>query len=558
MRELIRRFLSKPVLALEILVATFFITLLTLAMPLYVIQILNRYVSYGFHGTLITLTTGMLIAILLQLGFRIIRTKMASVVNQEPNDRLSLEVLNIISQAKAEPLEQFSKPRIQEALNSVQTIQNSYDAQTLNTVIDAPFSLLFIAATYLLSPLLAGVALIGIVIGLFTGWLSIRKSQQNSEQLLLESSKHRSLNYSAVNALDTVRAFSAVGFLQKLWQEQVIKISNFRKKMTDTKELSQTLTMSGSSLTSVFLYAVGATIVVQGDLTVGALIGANILAGRAYQNTTKLVQTNYLLSKAKKAFTDIALLRRLPLETVKGSALRVYKGQIEFKDVGFAYPNSSHPVFESLTLNIAPGKAMAVYGENGTGKTTLAKLLVGLLDPRRGSIMADSVTLQQLAAPWWRRQIIYMPQEPTFLNGTIRENILFLNPELDEAILNNILRMVDLKQFLDQTPNGLDTMITDNGKNLPLGIRRRLSLARGLVTDGQLVLLDEPTDAMDGKGIQAVYNVMNEMMKAKKTIIVFSNDPKILKGASLVLNLNVKPRPELTSQIIPDISKGLI
>jgi len=326
MRELIRRFFSKPVLALEILVATFFITLLTLAMPLYVIQILNRYVSYGFHGTLITLTTGMLIAILLQLGFRIIRTKMASVVNQEPNDRLSLEVLNIISQAKAEPLEQFSKPRIQEALNSVQTIQNSYDAQTLNTVIDAPFSLLFIAATYLLSPLLAGVALIGIVIGLFTGWLSIRKSQQNSEQLLLESSKHRSLNYSAVNALDTVRAFSAVGFLQKLWQEQVIKISSFRKKMTDTKELSQTLTMSGSSLSSVFLYAVGAVIVVQGDLTVGALIGANILTGRAYQNTTRLVQTNYLLSKAKKAFNDIALLKRLPLETVTGSALRVYKG----------------------------------------------------------------------------------------------------------------------------------------------------------------------------------------------------------------------------------------
>ena len=100
--------------------------------------------------------------------------------------------------------------------------------------------------------------------------------------------------------------------------------------------------------------------------------------------------------------------------------------------------------------------------------------------------------------------------------------------------------------------------ITDNGKNLPLGSRRRLSLTRGLVTDGQLVLLDEPTDAMDGKGVQAVYNVMNEMMKAKKTIIVFSNDPKILKGASLVLNLNVKPRPEITSQIVPEISKGQI
>jgi len=533
---------------MEIIIASFFITLLALAMPLYVIQILNRYVSYGFHGTLITLTTGMLIAILMQLMFRILRTKMATAVNQEPNNKLSLEVLGIVSLAKAEPLEQFSKPRIQEALNNVQTIQNTYDSQTLNTIIDAPFSILFIFATYLLSPLLAGVASIGILLGLFFGWLSIRKSQQKSEQLLIETSKHRNLNYSAVNALDTVRAFSAVGFLQNLWQGQLLKISNLRGKMTDTKELSQTLTLSGSSLTSVFLYAVGATLVVQGDLTVGALIGANILVGRAYQNITKLVQTSFLLSKAKDAFKEINLLRLLPLEPAAGSAIRNYQGQIEFKDLGFAYPNTTSPVFESVALNIAPGKIMAVYGQNGTGKTTLAKLLMGLLEPRRGSILVDNVNLQQLAAPWWRKQVIYMPQEPTFINGTIRENILFLNPDFDETVLNNILRAADLKQFLDLTPNGLDTIITENGKNLPLGIRRRLSLARGLVTNGQLVIFDEPTDALDEKGVQAVYKIMNDLMKASKTIIVFSNDPKILKGASLMLNLNSKPKPELTSQ----------
>ena len=547
MKELIHRLFLKPVLAVEILIASFFITLLALAMPLYVIQILNRYISYGFHGTLITLTTGMLIAILMQLMFRILRTKMASAVNQEPNDKLSLEVLNIVSSAKAEPFEQFSKPRIQGALDSVQTIQNYYDAQTLNTIIDAPFSILFILATYLLSPLLAGVALIGILLGLFFGWLSIRRSQKNLEQLLIESSKHRNLNYSTVNALETVRAFNAVVFLQNLWQKQLLKISNLRGKMIDAKELSQTLTLSGSSLTSVFLYAVGATIVVQGDLTVGALIGANILAGRAYQNITRLVQVSFLLSKAKDAFKDIALLRRLPLEPGTGSAIRNYQGRIEFKDIGFAYPNTTNPVFESVSLNIAPGKAMAVYGQNGTGKTTLAKLLVGLLEPRRGSILADNVNLQQLAAPWWRQQLIYMPQEPTFINGTIRENILFLNPDLDEAVLNNILRAADLKHFLDHTAKGLDTQISDNGRNLPLGIRRRLSLARGLVTNGQLVILDEPTDALDEKGVQAVYKIMNDLMKANKTIIVFSNDPKILKGTSLTLNLNIKPKPELTS-----------
>ncbi|RLB93096.1 MAG: ABC transporter [Deltaproteobacteria bacterium] len=553
MKEIIRRLFKKPLLAIEILIASFFITLLALAMPLYVIQILQRYITYGFNGTLITLTTGMLIAIIMQFMFRMLRTKMASAVNQEPNDKLSLEVLTIVSQAKAEPLEQFSKPRIQEALNSVQTIQSTYDAQTLNAIIDAPFSLLFIAATYMLSPVLAGVTSISIIIGLLAGWLSIRKSQQNSEQLLIESSKHRNLNYSAIFALDTVRVFNAVGFLQNLWQGQLSKISNLRRKMTDTKELSQTITISGSSLTSILLYAVGATIVVQGDLNVGALIGANILGGRAYQNTTRLVQVSYLLSKAKDAFKDIALLRRLPLEPDTGSALREYKGQLEFQDVGFAYPNTTSPVFESLTLNIAPGKALAVYGQNGTGKTTLAKLLMGLLEPRRGSILADNVSLKQFAASWWRRQIIYMPQEPTFINGTIRENILFLNPDIDEAVLNNLLRAADLKNFLDHTANGLDTLITDNGKNLPLGIRRRLSLVRGLVTNGRLVILDEPTDALDEKGVQAVYKIMNDLMKANKTIIVFSNDPKILKGASFMLNLNIKPKPELTSKATPGV-----
>jgi len=553
MKELVVRLFKSPVLAAEIFIATLFITLLTLAMPLYVIQILNRYVTYGFHGTLITLTTGMLMAVFLQLTFRILRTKMATVVNQAPNDRLSLEVLGIISRAKAEPLDQFSKPRIQETLNHVQTVQKTYDAQTLNTLVDAPFSLLLIAVIYLLSPLLAGLALTGIAIGLFTGWVSTKKSQQGAEQLMAENAGHRAMAYSAVNALETVRAFGAAGFLQNLWQDQVAKISRWQKKITVSKEISQTLTLSGSSLTSVFLYAVGATLVVRGELTVGALIGANILASRAYQNTTRLVPAGYMLGRAKKALQDIAQMKRLPMEPDSGSALRAYKGRVEFQDVGFAYPGMAHPVFESVSFNVSPGTAMAVVGLNGTGKTTLAKLLIGLLEPRRGSILADDVNLQQLAWPWWRRQIIYMPQEPAFINGTIRENILFLHPDLDEALLNHILRVSDLKPFLDKAPNGLDTVLTDNGKNLPPGIRRRLSLVRGLVTNGHLVVLDEPTDAMDETGAMAVYKLMNELMKAGKTIIVFSNDPKILKGVSTVLNLNIKPTPEMIKTPVPGI-----
>ena len=550
MNELVRRLFHRPVLATELFAATLLTTLLTLAQPLYVIQLLNRYVNYGFHGTLITLTIGILIAILLQFCFRIVRTKMAVAINQEPNDRLSRDILSIISRAKAEPLSQLSKPRIQEALNQVQTIQQSLDAQTMIAILDAPFSLIFIGVLYLLSPVLAGITILGILLALLSGWLTILRSQKSSESLFRVLSEHRNLNSSAVNAMETVRAFVASTFLFKRWDTQLNDISRLKNKLTGYKELSQTMTMTGSSLTSVFLYAAGAVLVVQGNLSVGALIGANILCGKAYQNTTRLVQTAFSLAKAKQAFKDLSVFRQIPFEAATGSALKNYQGRIEFQDLEFSYPNSSGPLFESLNLQLKPGNVMAVSGGNGTGKTTLVKLLTNLLEPKRGKILADGVNILQMAPAWWRKQLIYMPQEPEFINGSLRENIMLLNPDLDDTRLNDILRKTDLKSFLDKTPQGLETLLTNNEKNFPPGIRKRLALARGLAGDGILVLLDEPTDAMDKKGVEAVYAAMNDLAKSGKTIIVFTNDPNILKGASLCLNLNKKPIPELTHKVI--------
>ena len=545
MRELFRRLSSHPVLAGEILAATLMTTLFNLAMPIYVMQILNRYVSYGFHGTLITLTVGMLIAICMQFCFRLLRNKMAEAVNQGFNDQLSQEMLTLISRAKAAPLSQISKPKIQEALTHIQVIQQSYEAQTLISLLDAPFSLILIGFIYLLSPILAAISLMGIGVAVLLGWLTILRSKKTGDQMSQVTSEHRGLNFSAVNSLETVRAFCAVPFLNSKWKAQLKDSSRLKGRLSAIKEMTQTLTMSGSALTSMFLYAAGAVLVVQGTLSVGALIGCNILSGRAYQSTTRLVQALFALNRAKAAFSHLAVFRQIPLEPSTGTALKVYNGKLECHDLGFAYPNSPTPVFESLNLTLEPGTVLGVIGDNGAGKTTLAKLLVCLLDPRRGTIMADGVNLQQLAPDWWRHQVIYMPQEPEFISGTLRDNILLLNPELEDAKVNETLRQADLRSFLDRTPQGLDTRITDSQRNFPPGIRRRISLARAMAGEGQLAILDEPTDGLDKKGVEAVYQVMNHLAKAKKTIIVFSNDPNILKGTGLLLNLNKKPVPEL-------------
>jgi len=545
MRELIRRLTKYPLLFTEILIATFFIALLNLASPLYVINMLNRYVGYGFDGTLVTLTTGMLIAVALQFAFRVVRTKMLGPVSASPDAQLSEDALNALTQIRFGALNRINKGRLHETVGGLQQVQSAYEANNLTAVLDAPFALLYIAACYFLNPLLALIGLGGIGCALLAGFISLQRNRKDTENLRKATTDHRGLIISTVNSGDTVRAFEGRPFLTRLWRRQIEMITALRFKLAVKKEQSQSFVQTVSLLMTVVLYATGAVLVVNGLLTVGALIGANILASRAYQNVVRLVQTVYLLHRANAAQDKLKALMQLPKEKSDGLAPQNYKGGLRINDLAFAYQGSTGPLFESVALDLKPRSILAVIGRNGTGKTTLARLIVGLLQPGRGEILADNINLRQLSPSWWRRQLIYFPQEPTFLNTTIRENLCLVNPEIDPEALKKIVRLADLSSYFDRTPQGLDTPLADGGRNLSLGIRRRLALARALVTGGTLAIMDEPTEGLDSTGQKAVYRLMNTIAKNGGTIIAFSHDERIIQGAHVVMDLNKKPVPDI-------------
>jgi ATP-binding cassette subfamily C protein LapB len=155
------------------------------------------------------------------------------------------------------------------------------------------------------------------------------------------------------------------------------------------------------------------------------------------------------------------------------------------------------------------------------------------------------VDLTQIQPEWWRRQLVYMPQEPRFFNASLRDNLLAFNPELDEKGFNGVIDSAGLRRFINESPKGFDTPIVEDGSSLSLGIRRRLALARALAGGGQMVVVDEPTEGLDLEGSQQVYKVLNNFVKQGSTIIAFSHDPQILKGTSHVLDLNSKPVPRM-------------
>jgi ATP-binding cassette subfamily C protein LapB len=541
---LLTRFRQTPLLTFEVLTASLFICLLNLALPIFVIQLLNRYVSHGFEGTLYTLTSGVLMAILLQYGFRVTRTALLARMNEGPDRVLPQEVLQNIAAARFGAVAALPREQLGEVMTDIQKVQAGWEPANIIPLLDIPFVLLYLAALALLSPLLALIALIGTSAGLAAGAWSLAGNNRLAKRLAEMFTAYRAREIKALHAAETLRAFNGAEYLAGFRKDKQNLFSRLRQQLACRREQGASFMSSLGSLQSVFMYSVGAVLVVLGDLNVGILIGANILASRAFQSVAQLFRSVHLFRQGEQSRQTLDKLAALPKEKKEGIALRQYAGRLRLQDVAFRYAGGSSPLFESLSLALEPGRILVVTGSNGTGKTTLARQLAGLLDCSRGEILADEINLRQLAMPWWRRQLSYLPQEPDFLLASIRDNICLGGP-LEESRLNQAVRAAGLREFLDRTAEGLETVISDPAR-IPPGIRKRIALARAMATDGQLVLFDEPTEALDPEGCATVYNLLNQFAQAGKTMVICSNDPYIIKAGHIQLDLNRKPVPQIS------------
>ncbi|OAN46729.1 hypothetical protein A6A04_06420 [Paramagnetospirillum marisnigri] len=556
MNELLRRLFAHPVILGELLAATLFINLLGLASTLFVMLVLNRYVPYAVDATLVTLTTGVLLACALEFGFREARIRLAAAVTGPAEALRGESAFSALAQARVAVLERLPGGLLQEIMRGLDQIDRIFTPSNLCAALDVPFAVLTVIALAFLSPLLAAIALFFMGLSVATVLVGDRLLKDVVRGAAEGETEVQAALDAAIHSADTLRAFNAAGRTFGLWRMARARVLAARRRLGERQSLVQSITQTVGVLQGIVIVTVGAVLAVKGEMSVGGLVGANILAARALGPINRLAGMAEMFARADLALRRVHDFMRLPREQQSGMALKAVTGRLELVDVAFAHPGSSGPLAEHLSIRLDPGQVLAVSGPNGSGKTTLARLLMGLIEPARGQILVDGVELRQLSMEWWRKQVSYLPQEPELLDGTIEQVVRSANPDMGEDELNRVMRAAGLRGWLDSSRDGMGTAISNGGRNLALGVRRRIALARALATGGRFVIFDEPTESLDVEGRAAVYVAMNELAKEGRTIIVFSHDALVIRGATWMLDMGVKPVPALTGPLKREAADG--
>ena len=538
-----KKIFSDRVLFFKMLVASLFVNLLALATPIYVIQVLQRYIAYGVISTLITLFFGIIFIVIFEFFFKNIRHRMARQY-ELGNVAYTNQILNKLVSIKTQIYEVSKNFRNDIINHHLTNIQNTFSATNIVSILDVPFTLIFLLALFLIHYQLGLITLFFLGLPFLVNRILNERVHKLSQQSTMDNNNSFRLFENVLTRNITIKYFNILKFISNSWNLIANRIANTRENLETEKNLVNSFSGLIASLLTVFIIGWGATLAVDGQISVGALIGANILAARALMPINRLVILQDQISRMENSYNELNKFSSYASEKSEGREIQDLKGKILLEDVFFQYPEQKNPIFESLNLNVSPGELAVIVGNNGSGKSTLIKSLAGILEFTRGRFLLDDIEVGQLAEKWHRSNLIYSPQEPKFVDGTIKDNLIG-EKQIEEDQFVKILTDANLITFINSDKSGVNKILDSSDDQLPLGIRKRMALARGMVNNGKLVFLDEPTEGLDNEGKKSVNKIIKNFKSEKRSLIIATNDQEIIDISDILIDLNSKPKPQV-------------
>ncbi len=518
----------------HVLLATFVINLLALAIPLVTMNVYDRVVANAAFSTLWSLALGAALAALFDLLLRSARAIMIDRAGARSDMILSARIFSRLLGARLAGRNASTGVRTN-ALREFETLREFLNSATIATFGDLPFVLLFILVMAVVAGPLALVPLGAIPLVLAAAWITHRGLLRSAGEIFARQAHKTAVAVETLGGLETIKAHAAEGWAAGKWEEATAAHLRHSLKSRRLSALGSHFISFSSQLSTIVLLVWGVYLVTDQAITPGAMFAAMILNGRIM---APLAQVAALLSRLHQAKLAHAALRQivdLPQERRPGAAYihrRRLRGEVRFDAVSFAYEEDAAPALRGVSFHVRPGEKLAIVGGIGSGKSTLLRLLAGLHLPQAGRVLVDGLPTSQIDPAELRRGIGALLHDDTLFHGTLRDNLLLGRPGLDDEALLEALRISGAMGWIARLPAGLDTAVGERGEGLSSGQKQSLGLARALLGRPPLLLLDEPTSHMDGRMEKAFVAAMKER---GETLLLVTHKPALLALAQRMI-----------------------
>lgn len=506
----------------DALFAATLINMFAIAMPLFVMNVYDRVVPNQALETLWVLAIGLALVLVADLILRTVRSHFLELAGNRVDVSLSAYIMQRVLGLRMTE-RPVSAGSFAANLRSFEMVRDFITSATVAALIDLPFALLFLLVIGWIAWPLALAPLVGMIIVTLYALTMQAPLRAMTETTYRASAQRNSTLIESLVALETIKSLGAESTMQRRWEESATHLA---QTSTRLRLLSNT-TLGGAQfvqqIVSGAVVVIGVYLIIDQELSMGGLIAAMVLSGRAMGPLGQMAGLMMQYHNARTALESLGSIMGKEVERPDDSTFvnrTTLSGDIQFKDVTFKYPETESAALRNVNLRISAGEKIAVLGRVGSGKTTINKLIMGLYQAEQGAVLIDGVDSRQLDPAQLRRAIGHVSQDVTLFYGSLRENLRIAAPLATDEELVKAIYIAGLDEFVNSHPRGFDMLVGERGETLSGGQRQGVGLARAVLRDAPILLLDEPTSAMDHSSEATVRERLAEFIKDKTVLIV--------------------------------------